>query len=226
MGLLPTGTGNSLLTDMACTDVMEMATRIATGKVCNMDLVKVTVEGASVYSMNCLCLGLTGDVGVAAESFRCLGGARYDACAVWGVLKGKLEPYKIEYTTKDGERIVIEEDFVTAFANHTQYFGKKLRATPKAVLDDGLLDIMTIRNAKRAKALQLFTVLPDGQHMNDSVVDYIQAKAVTFTVQKPGVGVVDGELFQHRGTIELEVISGAFPFIGAETSSTEILSEV
>ena len=124
----------------------------------------------SIASMNVAAWGLVGDCGVIAEDYRCLGPGRYDAVAVWGVAKGGGWPCKLTYETpcddeedeeppkqasdaenpptgRDGgakkkmKTVTVERNLMTAFMNSTQHFGKGLRATPDARLDDGLADL-------------------------------------------------------------------------------------
>ncbi len=165
----------------------------------------MSAEGDTIYSMNCICLGLIGNAAVSAEAFRFLGGVRYDVSAVWNVLKGCQSRYKLDITQKNGTKFSLDETFVGCIVNQTQYFGKNLRATPAALLDDELFDVILIKPARRSKLLQLFTILPSGQHVRDSVCRVMQATAMELHLEQPGVGCVDGELIQHKGHFKLAI---------------------
>ncbi len=108
------------------------------GETMRVDAVKVTTGGQSVASVNMVAWGLVGDVGVIAESFRFLGPSRYDAVAVWGVAKGGGAPCKLTYTPTEPnvEAQVVDRKLMTAFIMCSQHFGKGLRPTPDARLDD------------------------------------------------------------------------------------------
>lgn len=129
--------------------------------------------------MNVAAWGLVGDCGVIAEDYRCLGPGRYDAVAVWGVAKGGGWPCKLTYETPDDEAppasdaesnpsravkmktVTVERKLMTAFVNSTQHFGKGLRATPDARLDDGLADLCFLEGgATRGEMMAIFQMLP------------------------------------------------------------------
>merc|ERR1711862_31874 len=137
--------------DMGTWDVGVAADRIVDGCVCPMDVNFVHTQGQTVASINTVCLGLIGEISVVAESLRMLGPKRYDVTAVWGLLKGYSVHTRIEWIYADGTEDSIEDDLVACFMNHTQHFGKKLRATPNAVLNDG-----TIRIECAARKLPIF----------------------------------------------------------------------
>lgn len=141
VGLLPGGSGNSVMLDLGTWSMAEAARRIGRGDVVHIDAVQCATAGLAACSINLVAWGLVGDVGVVAEKFRCLGPARYDIVAVWGVAKGGGWPCKLTYELESGQRVAVDEKLMTAFVNSTQHFGKGLRPTPNARLDDGLMDL-------------------------------------------------------------------------------------
>ena len=60
---------------------------------------------------------------------------------MWGVAKSGGWPCKLTYTLPSGAVEVVDEALMTAFVNSTQHFGKGMRPTPNARLDDGLMDL-------------------------------------------------------------------------------------
>lgn len=226
IGLIPGGTGNSFSADAGCWDVAAAVERIIAGQVVSVDANHVRDEGdLDLYSINVVALGLIGDVAVTAETARWLGGARYDACGLWALLKNAKLTMRLEYEDADGQVTVLDRPVVTAFVSHTQYFGKGLRAAPKAALDDGFADITICTDLSRAQMLEVFAQLPLGAHGNQ-IYDNIIQKPVRRCVMQvrptdtaadaapdsvaEGVVNVDGEMFAYRGAITVECVPEAF----------------
>ena len=207
LGIIPGGSGNSLCHDMGSLDPCEVARRIGRGEACWMDVNHVEHGAARpVLSINTVAWGLVGDVGVMAEDWRVLGPSRYDACALWGVAKGAYAMLNVE---ADGESLASGK-CVTAFANHTQYFGSGLRAAPAARLDDGLLDVVLVQSATRDEVLKLFQLLPDGRHAADPQVVIRQARRVTLSPRaNQGVLNIDGEIYRRKGKVTISVLPRA-----------------
>ena len=123
-----------------------------------------------------------------------MGPGRYDACAIWGVLRNPSRPCKV--TVVDTGK-VYKGSMATAFVNNTQHFGKEMRAAPNAVLDDGFFDLNIMFEQTRGSLLQVFMLLPDGAHSGniEGTVE-MQARHVVFEPEHPGVINIDGENYK------------------------------
>ena len=155
----------------------------------------------------------THQVGVVAEGFRCLGPSRYDAVAVWGVAKGGGWPCKLDFLEKkpDGSTLqqTLDQNLMTAFVMCSQHFGKGLRPTPDARLDDGFMDLAYLDGAAtRGEMLAIFNMLPTGAHKSGAVpgIQMKQVKTCTMDVGQPGVVNIDGECLRHDGKLEFEML--------------------
>lgn len=169
LGLVPGGSGNSVMTDFGLQNNVRQAVRnIAEGRIASIDaiLVEFGPDSATnprhrIWSIN--VVGYCADhcmASVNIDGWRpILGTARYDVCALWGLLKGRLSK---------GTSISVEDESqpwstgVSAlFANSTQHFGKSMRAAPDAVLDDGLMDIGNVKGS-RGEVLRMFALIQTG----------------------------------------------------------------
>ena len=204
LGVIPGGSGNSVMHDLGVISPQEAARRIGRGDACWIDAVRCELDGGSgsippVLSVNLVALGLVGEVGVVAEKWRCLGAARYDACAVWGVLKKTTNA--ITVSTDDG--FEFSDRAVTAFINLTQYFGEGLRAAPSARLDDGLMDLYVMERGSRDELFEIFQQLPKGAHEHHPRLTVRQCRSVTLQQGDRGVCNIDGEIYKYTGPINL-----------------------
>jgi diacylglycerol kinase (ATP) len=84
--------------------------------------------------------------------------------------------------------------------------------TPKAIANDGLLDVCSIKRLSLPQRLRILLMVPKGTHINDKKVNYYQTKKLSleFPVEVPYH--VDGELFFSKH-FEIGVIPGALNII-------------
>lgn len=67
--------------------------------------------------------------------------------------------------------------------------------TPKAIADDGLLDVCMIKKLNLLQRLKILTMVPKGTHLKDKKIDYYQTESLIVDFGKKVPFHVDGELF-------------------------------
>jgi diacylglycerol kinase (ATP) len=100
---------------------------------------------------------------------------------------------------------------VAAFANAPTY-GGGMKIAPRALLDDGLLDVCVIRNMNRFKLFCLFPSVYFGRHLSIPQVEYFQTERLQLETDEPLDVYADGE-FVCRTPIEVSVERGALRVI-------------
>lgn len=93
--------------------------------------------------------------------------------------------------------------FLAVFAN-TPAYGGGMKIAPRATLEDGLLDVCTVREIDKFKLFCLFPTVYFGRHLNVPEVDYFQAERLRIETEKPLEVYADGE-FVCRTPIEVSV---------------------
>lgn len=93
--------------------------------------------------------------------------------------------------------------FVTVFAN-TPVYGGGMKIAPRALLDDGLLDVCTVSELNKFKLFCLFPTVYFGRHLGIPEVSYFQAERVRIENDNPLEVYADGE-FVCRTPIEVSV---------------------
>lgn len=81
---------------------------------------------------------------------------------------------------------------LVAFANAPAY-GHGMRIAPTAALDDGKLDVCTVRAVQKLRLLRLFPTVYSGKHLAVPEVAYFQAKSVRIEAERPLDLYADGE---------------------------------
>ena len=189
LGFIPGGTGNSFMHDMECLDPVEAARRIVSGGITPIDVAEVEMPEEKVYCMNIVGWGMVTDINMSAEKLRWLGEQRYNVTTLLHVMKLKRRSAKLVI-----EREGSEGDFLFTIACNPPHTGRGMKMAPKAELNDGLIDLVLVRDASRFKLLQMFPKVFDGTHIDDPIVEYYQVKEFSITPAENEILNLDGEL--------------------------------
>jgi YegS/Rv2252/BmrU family lipid kinase len=189
LGLITGGTGNSFMRDMNCKDPLDATERILSGKKRFIDILECNSNGDVYYSFNLVGWGMPTDINNLAEKLRWLGTQRYNVATLIEVMRNRkrFAELKIDDET-------VSDDFAFIIACNTIHVGKGMKMAPKAILDDGLVDLIIVPKVSRLKLLTLFPKLFTGDHIDSPDLEYKQVN--NFSI-KPNVNNklnVDGEL--------------------------------
>jgi diacylglycerol kinase (ATP) len=190
IGLIPGGTGNSFMHDLDMLNPIDAAKAITEGHIRPIDVMEISVNKITRYAFNIVGWGLVTDVGKHAERYRWMGERRYTFTAVLEVLTLKPRPAQLVI----GDKKIID-DFSFIIACNTCHTGKGMKIAPKAILDDGKVDLVVIRyNVTRAKLLATLPKLFDGSHIHDPAVEYYQTDKFSLLPKHNETLNIDGEL--------------------------------
>ena len=141
-------------------------------------------------------MGLGFDAEVAAQNYSAPGivkeGGKYRY--IWHIVKTLLffKEKKMTAITSTGRN---ETDCFINTISIGRRFAGGFFLTPKAIANDGLLDVCSI---KRLSLLQRFAILlkvPKGEHITDKKVNYYQTSGINLEFSEEVPFHVDGELF-------------------------------
>jgi len=192
LGLIPGGTGNSIVRSMEIFDPKVAAQHILRGKVKYVDLMKCDTEsdGETYYAMNLVGYGLGVESNVTAEKLRRLGKARYDVAILWNIIKSKNHNVTL---TLDGKEMP-PQDLSMVLVQNNQHAGSELRTAPYAQMDDGVLDLLSFEHKSRWKILKAFDALKKGaRHVHKDFVQYHRFRKLKIETPSPERINIDGE---------------------------------
>jgi diacylglycerol kinase (ATP) len=109
-----------------------------------------------------------------------------------------------------------EGPLVFATAANGRYFGGGMHVAPQAVPDDGLLDVVVVRDAPRTRLLTQIPSIYKGTHLDKPEVRVGRGARIEADAEPGQVWIeLDGE---PLGTLPatFEVLPGALAWIGAE----------
>jgi len=198
IGVIPAGSGNSVLHDLGLTDPIQAAKAIAAGDTRSIDVAQIKMNQVVRYSINLIGWGLVTDVGKRSETLRWLGPRRYTISSIIEIFLRKSRRARL---VVDQETIYKQFTFIVAC--NSVHIGKGMKMAPSADLSDGLIDLIVVDGNITRK--RLFSVLPklfDGTHIDEPEVTYYQASSFSLHPETKDTLNIDGELV---GTTPVDV---------------------
>ena len=203
LGIIPAGTGNTVLEQLGCTDPLQAAQRIVAGHIQLLDVVRLTIGDHVSYCANIIGWGAAVEINRMAERLRVLGPARYTAAALLEILRVRRRHLQL---TLDDQ--LIEDEFCLVVACNTKFTGKGMQLAPRAEIADGRVDVVFVRHATRWQMLQLFRTVFDGSHVDLPCVEYRQVASFGLHTERQDLLNCDGELAGHT-PVSGEVVPAA-----------------
>lgn len=171
VGIIPAGTGNSVLHHVGLCDPQQAVRRILAGKTAPLDVLEVaTPEAAPYYCVNLVGWGILADINRVAERWRLLGRSRYAVAALSHLFAARSRPATL---TIDGQRI--RDEFLFVVACNTRTIGSGMQMAPRAQIDDGRMDVVFVRQTTRLRMLTILRRVFSGTHVDLPEVEYAQA---------------------------------------------------
>jgi YegS/Rv2252/BmrU family lipid kinase len=205
MGIIPCGRGNDFAAYLGIGDLETACTAILAGRRRRVD---VGTTDAGIF------LGVAGagfDSKVARRAQKqvpLLSGA---AAYVYAVLRtlSDFRPLPAKVTYDHG----VYEGLITfAVAGNTDRYGGGMRITPRASMEDGLLDLCVAKDVSRVTLLRVFPRVFSGTHLDHPSVFYTKTKSVTIESPEAVELFADGEFLQTIPA-RIDLVPGALGVI-------------
>ncbi len=189
IGLVPAGTGNSLMHDLGLLDPFDAAKSIASGTRRRIDLLKVKTKQGSHFAFNVVGWGLPSTINQRSEKWKFLGGQRYNMASLLEIIRNPSWPVEIDLPSEE-----IKGSFSFFMACNTIHTGKGMKIAPDARLDNGLMDVIILKTAPRYKLIGLFTKIFDGKHIGHPLVEHKQIKSLKLSAEDSSKLIIDGQI--------------------------------
>ncbi len=196
LGIIPAGTGNDFAATLGLRelDAAAAADAIAAGLTRDIDLARVVRgDGTTEYFATVLASGFDSKVNDRANAMTWpRGGSRYNIAILREFLTLAGMPYEVAYETADGTREQVTGDLVMATVGNGRTYGGGIPICPDADPADGLLDLVLVRPAGRARLLRLLPRVYRGTH--GSVPEVSMHRVRSVHLSSPGVtAYADGD---------------------------------
>lgn len=209
LGIVQAGTGNAIARELGVPDLDAVLHRIASGASRPLDVARLDLDGRVEHAINIIGWDAFARINRRAESLRFLGSRRYVLAAAAELLRPGLRKHGARIAGHHADR----DRYVLGAACVTRYTGKGMLIAPKAVLDDGYLDLVLVRQAPRVVLAGVLRGLRTGRHLAASCVDYRRVDELDLSFAAPADIVIDGELAQARN-VAIRVQSRALLLTG------------
>ncbi len=192
LGLIPAGTGNDFI------QILGFPNRF-TEKDWEMFFRRNTMP-MDVGSVNGLIflngMGLGFDAQVAAENYTIDGNVKEGGKNryIWHIIKTLLFFREKRMTVLQENGSQETDCFINTIAIGRRFAGGFL-LTPKALANDGLLDVCSIKKLSLPQRFRILLKVPKGSHINDVKINYFQTPALSLEFPEPVPFHVDGELY-------------------------------
>lgn len=170
LGIIPAGTSNDFALHLGVYgDIDKAVDRIIKGNVEGVDIGKVNDR----YFVNILAAGMFSGTSHKTDKRlkEMLGHASYFITAAREPFEQK--PFKIRIETEDG---IVEEDVVVVMIFNGSSVGRINLFSDNSSVQDGLLDIVILRNGKMVETLKILNEFEDGKFVNNDNVAYLKEK--------------------------------------------------
>ena len=210
----PCGSGNDFVKYFAGADFTDVAALAAASAV-EVDAMRVTTAQGVRYCINTLNFGFEAEVCRTMSDVRrkpLIGGKMaYTTGIVRGLATGMKNPCRM---TVDGE-VWHQGDLLLAGVANGMYDGGGYRCAPRAMADDGLLEVLAIAPMSIPRFAKMIGSYERGTHLDDprlaDVLRYRRGRTITIESQRPFFIATDGELLS--GThFDVECLNKAVRF--------------
>ena len=212
LSLIPAGSGNSLGRDLNILNLKDAINNIVIDNKKSIDIAKICCNNDKIYNFNIAGWGMVANIGINAEKYRWLGTSRYTILSLFEIIFKKTKNANITYYDENNKKYELKNDFIFAVICNTIHTGKGMKIAPRAELNDGLMDLILIKDVSRLKLLQLMPKLFTGKHINDNAVKYIHVSKIKLQPNKVSKLNIDGEI-KGSTPFELTVIPNEIEII-------------
>jgi YegS/Rv2252/BmrU family lipid kinase len=209
MGVIAAGTGNDMIQILGFPDRFSESDWDI---FFNKNMIKMDVGRCNDnFFLNGMGLGF--DAKVASENYTEDGrviedqGSKY----LWHILKNLFFYKESEMTILRDEKKQQAKCFMNTISIGRRFAGKYF-LTPKALANDGLLDVCMVSKLGVLERFKIFLVVPKGTHLSNKHVDYYQTEKIKIDFDSEVPHHLDGELF-YASHFEVSVLPQALNII-------------
>ena len=205
LGFLPLGTGNSFVRDWSRDGLVYGRDALRSGRRRRVDLLRVRHRGGELWALGVVSLAFPAAVAALVNRrLKPFGKLGYSIGVLTEV--ARLARVELRLAIDGGERR--SETVTLLCACNNRHVGGNMKMAPDAVVDDGLLDLVTAGPVGHLELVRTFPRIFAGTHVRHPAVRVRRARAVELELAGPVDVMIDGESL--RLEIEgVEVVPGA-----------------
>jgi diacylglycerol kinase (ATP) len=177
MGVIPLGSGNDFAGTLGIPPDLEVAVeRAVKGPVRKIDLARV----GETYCIGYAGVGFDSEVTRYANEVKVLRGPLIYFYAVIHTLV-TFQPPRMKVVWDDG---IFQGRVMFTVVNNLPRFGGGMRIAPDAQIDDGLLDLVIVKEVPKSMLLSIFPKVYSGRHVGHPAVTIVRTRRAEITIDR------------------------------------------
>ena len=210
LGVIPLGSGNDLAGTLGVPpDVDAAVDRAVSGEIRRIDLVRV----GDAFSVSYAGVGFDSEVTRYANEMKILRGPLIYFYAVIHTLVTFVPP-RMRIVHDAGE---FEGRVMFTVVNNLPRFGGGMRIAPEARIDDGLLDLVIVKEVPKPVLLSIFPKVYNGRHVGHPAVQIVRTRRAEITIDRTMTMYGGGEPLRVVAAgepVAVEVVPGGLGVVG------------
>lgn len=208
MAVVPLGSGNDFVKYFGGMEKFSDLNKVVNGNLMPVDILQVGEN----YSINVCNFGFEAMVGKIANEVKLKGGKNpYGVGVRKAIFKGMKHNIKVEV---DGKIINGKAKMLLCTLANAHYVGGKYKCAPRAVINDGLIEVCLIDPISLISFIMLIGKYEKGTHLelNKKFIHYTQGKNIKLTSDKDFDICLDGEIVTGNN-FEIKILPNAVNFV-------------
>lgn len=209
LGVIPAGTGNDLAGTLKVPPDLDAAVhRGLTGEIRRMDLLQV----GQTFSASYFGVGFDSEVTRFANEVKALRGPLVYPYSVIHTL-ATFQPPVMRIVHDEG---VFEGKAMFATLANLPRFGGGMRIAPQAEIDDGILDLVIVKEVTRRTLLAVFPKVYTGRHVGHPAILFVRTRRAEISVDRAMTLYGGGEPVRPMTAgepVAAEVVPAALPVV-------------
>ena len=188
IGIVPAGTGNSLMHDLDCLNVAAAIDTILSGKTKPIDILEINNNEGTCYAFNVIGMGLVADINRKAEQLRRWGGLRYNLATLWSLFSA----HSLDISLRLNDDIRSFNGHLVMVLN-TAHTGNGLKMAPHARVDDGHMHVFITHDMSRQSLFWAFLRIFRGTHLDHPKIEYFDVHSMSIDYPEGHRLMIDGQ---------------------------------
>lgn len=202
--LIAAGSGNDFITAFKKCSLVDLCAKIKNDEFSHIDLIKA----GNIYAHTVTGVGFEALVSQKANESKNIFPALKFIIPVARYMFF-FKPIEVQITGKD--YFYHGPAFMVSMGNGVRA-GGGFKLFPKAKLDDGLLDVLIIKNPTFVQKIMYVWLVNFGKHLNLKIVDYLQLDSVRIQLNRSTLLNADGDVYETE-SYQIEVKKGILRII-------------
>lgn len=218
IGCIPMGSGNDFIRNFGEAEIFRNIKSQLDGESIDCDLIKYTSDKNNGYFVNMCNIGFDSNVVEATAYMKRIPFVHGSFAYMLGIISTLIKKKGANLSiVTDRTNDVYEGKLLMATVANGMYCGGGIKGVPRAMVDDGLIDLSIIKTCSRMRFIKLFSSYKKGVHLEldeaKDLIIYRKEKHISIKSEKGDLTVCfDGELEKIQ-EIEFDIIKNAMKFI-------------